>query len=138
MQQSQDSQAAVPFHSSQPRFTINRIPEGDALHLEPWTPDSLASAKRATKPGAQNFAAAHVGRIRSLPLAVSATHSKPHTLAPTVDPGKGTSPQINGKRSTVDTLGHLAAQQVKVLQAGFGDRDAGRCAVDCVLHLKVS
>lgn len=58
--QSQPRETAV-FASTLPRFPEKEAPEGDALDLDPWAPNELSRASRATRSGAPGFATASLG-----------------------------------------------------------------------------
>jgi hypothetical protein len=105
------------------------------LDLDPWAADCLTTANRTTRLGAPGFAAAHIGRTRSHrpPLTTVCILPRGVLSSATLDMGASTPPGVE-KRTPVETPDRHRAQQQQALQAGFGDRDAGRCEVACVPH----
>lgn len=136
-QQARGPPAAAPFQSRAERFdnagTGAQAHDGDVLDLEPWLPDSLAVAHRATRPSAPNFAAecalgrapGHAGIADQPPLmdwvgnGVFATARRVK-----LDDDSGSSVWHTGQRP----VGELTSSTGPAAAAGFGARTADRCA----------
>lgn len=61
VEQPHSTKNTAVFASTAPRFPEQRKHEGDALDLDPWAPNELSRASRATRAGAPGFASTSLG-----------------------------------------------------------------------------